>query len=134
MIGLLGIGSTIANAAKNLFSGEAKAARQERRDARQAAKEVKKATKNAAKAVLTGESTQGKEKAKMFFNKVLDWIVKNWMIVVGGLVALYIVWKFIVSPKGRKTPVRRRRTTGKGSAAMRARMAKVRAARRRKRK
>lgn len=125
-------GSAIANAAKNLFSGAAKEARQERRAARQEAKETAKEAKETLKKAITGGGTAGAKAGKVFAD-LKNWFVKNWQMVAIVAGAILTVWLLFFRNK-KKPAIRRRRTTGKGSAAMKARMAKVRAARARKRK
>jgi len=121
--------SAVGTAAKNLFSGAAKEARQARKEAKQEAKAAAKQAKEAAKAAITGGAKVG-AKAGDIFAKIKTWIVQNWQIL--AVVALAVVAIFMMFRTKKRPVTRRRRSTGKGSAAMKARMAKVRAARRRK--
>jgi hypothetical protein len=132
MIGL-GLVATISNAAKSLFSGANKEARQEKRALKKEAKAAAKDAKETAKKLITGGATGGAAVGD-FFAKSWTWMKTNWQIiaiVLGALVALFMLFKF---SKGKKRGSPRRRSSGasRGSSTMKARMAKVRAARKRK--
>lgn len=134
MFGFITAGiSAISNAAKNLFSGEAKAARVQARTVKKEAKAAAKEAKETAKKAITGGGIAG-AKAGQMFASIKTWFVNNWQIVaivIAALGAIYMLFKFF----GKKKGAPRRRSSGRaGSSSMKARMAKVRAARRRKRK
>lgn len=134
MFGIGGIFTGIGAAAKALFSGDAKAARQERKATKKAAKEAAQEAKAIAKKAIAGGSNAGAQVGD-FFAKVVTWFKKNWQIiaiVIGAIVAIYFLFKTFGKKRG--APRRRRSGASRGSSAMKARMAKVRAARRRKRK
>lgn len=121
--------SAISVAAKGLFSGANKAARQERKQLKEDAKQAAKEAKETAKAAITGGGKTGATIGAIWA-KLVTWFKANWQIVAIIAGALVVIW-FLFFKKKRTT--RRRRSTGsKGSASMKARMARVRAARRRK--
>ena len=140
MLPVLGMGlfATVANAAKNLFSGEAKQARQERKEAKQVAKATAKKAKEVAKELITGGAKGGAVVGDLFA-KIRAFFEKNWqyILIIGG--ALLVIWYMFFRKKRRSSP-RRRRTLktvfsrrGRGSTAMKRKMARVRAAKKRKR-
>lgn len=126
-----GIVGLVSGAAKSLFSGEARAARKERKEVKKEAKEKAKEVKEAAKAAITGGAAKG-AKASLFFTKAKEWFIANWQIVAIVVGAAAIIW-FLFFNKKKGGAIRRRRSSGKGTSSMKARMAKVRAARKRKR-
>jgi len=128
-LGGLGIFTTISGAAKNLFSGAAQAARQERKEVKKAAKQTAKETKEAAKKAIEGGGVSGAV-VGAWYAKIVDFVKKNWLPLLAGLGVIIGLWYFFLR-KGKRGGVRRR-SGGAGSSAMKARMAKVRAARRRK--
>jgi len=123
--------SAVSSAAKGLFSGAAKEARQERKEAKKEVKEAAKKAKEISKSAITGGANVGM-KAGDLFAKVKIWVTQNWHIVAIIGAALAIL--FVMFRHGKSGAPRRRRSTGRGSSTMKARMARVRAARRRKRK
>ena len=122
--------SAVSSAAKGLFSGAAREARQERREGKKELKEAARKAKENAKSAITGGANVGM-KAGDLYAKVKTWVTQNWQIVAVVIGALVVLWLML---RGKKGAPRRRRSTGRGSSTMAARMAKVRAARRRKRK
>ena len=136
----VGVASTISNAAKSLFNGANKQARQERKAAKLEAKERAKKVKETLKRDITGGAKGGAKLGEMWA-KFKIWFMKNWQIIAiiaGTLIVLY----FLFFAKRKSSGARRRRSPAKsifrrsrkGTSAMKARMAKVRAARGRKRK
>lgn len=123
--------SVIGNAAKNLFNGSRKEARKAKKAAKKAAKEAAKQAKAEAKAIVTAGSTAGANMGTAFV-KLKTWLSANWQIIAVGVTALVAIWFLFLRKK--KGSVRHRSTGRKGSSSMKARMAKVRAARKKKRK
>ena len=120
---MFGVGATavgFAGSLVNFITGKTKterqAARQEKGEERQAAKKAKELRKIGEK--LTGEPTL----ATGVFAQVWSWIQKNYkviLMVLGGLVAIFLVWKYII-----KKPTRRRGNPASLAKARRARAAK----------
>lgn len=134
-----GIFGTVANAAKRLFSGEAKQARQERQELKKEAKETAKKAKETAKQLITGGAKGGAAVGNLL-NESWNWLKKNWLYVVIVAGAIFII-RIMFFGKRRRSSIRRRRRPGgiisrirrgKGSLAMKRKMARVRAARKRK--
>jgi len=123
--------SVIGNAAKNLFNGSRKAARKAKKEAKKAAKEAAKQASAEAKAIVTAGSTAGTN-AGTAIVKLKTWFTSNWQIIAVAIAAIVAIWFLFLRKK--KGSVRHRGSSRKGSSSMKARMAKVRAARKKKRK
>lgn len=134
------LGLTIANFAKNLFSGEKKAERQARRAEKKETKAAAQKAKEAAKDAITGGGILGAKGGQMWSN-FTGWISKNKeiiLIVFASVTVIWVLWKFVFKKGKRRTYSRRTRAASaprrrRSSGSVAARMARVRSFRKRKR-